>query len=86
VRWRFAGGLQRRSSYRRLTLSTASKRKSWQAFALDPAPGLAGVDLEHAMFKLKDALLRRRFIDRQIAVAYHYLNGTTHYRSRPRFS
>ncbi len=53
-------------------------RKSWLAFALDPVPGLAGVDLEHAVFKLKDALLRRRFTDRQIAVAYQYLTRTDH--------
>jgi FAD/FMN-containing dehydrogenase len=53
-------------------------RKSWLAFALDPFPGLAGVGVEHAIFKLKDALLRKRFTDRQIAVAYHYLTRTDH--------
>jgi hypothetical protein len=58
------------------TCTTA--RKSWLAFALDPAPGLAGVHVEHAIFKLKDALLRTRFTDRQIAVAYHYLTRTDH--------
>jgi hypothetical protein len=40
------------------TYTTA--RKSWLAFALDPAPGLAGVHVEQAIFKLKDALLRMR--------------------------
>ncbi|WP_158291109.1 hypothetical protein [Kribbella antiqua] len=29
----------------------STKRKSWLEFALDPAPGLAGVDLENAVFK-----------------------------------
>jgi hypothetical protein len=52
--------------------------KSWLAHALDPAPGLAGVNLEKAVFKLKDALLRKRFTDRQIEVAYHYLTRTDH--------
>ena len=53
-------------------------RKSWLAHALDPAPGLAGVNLEHAVFKLKDALLRKRYTDRQIEVAYHHLTRTDH--------
>ena len=53
-------------------------RTSWLAHALDPAPGLAGVNLEHAVFKLKDALLRKRYTDRQIEVAYHYLTRTDH--------
>jgi FAD/FMN-containing dehydrogenase len=58
------------------TYTTA--RKSWLAFALDPAPGLAGAHVEQAIFKLKDALLRRRFTDRQLAVAYDYLTRTDH--------
>jgi hypothetical protein len=53
-------------------------RKSWLAFALDPFPGLGGVGIEHEIFKLKDALLRKRFTDRQIAVAYHCLTRTDH--------
>ena len=53
-------------------------RKSWLAHALDPGPGLAGVNLEHAVFKLKDALLRKRYTDRQIEVAYHHLTRTDH--------
>jgi hypothetical protein len=56
----------------------STKRKSWLAFALNPAPGLAGPDLENAVFKLKDALLRRRFTDKQIQVAYHHLTRTDH--------
>ncbi|HEY6665234.1 MAG TPA: FAD-binding protein [Propionibacteriaceae bacterium] len=54
------------------------KTKSWLEHALDPAPGLAGVNLEHATFKLKDALLRKRFTDQQIEVAYHHLTRTDH--------
>jgi aclacinomycin oxidase len=60
----------------RCTRST--QRKSWLAFALNPAPGLAGPDLENAVFKLKDALLRKRFTDRQIEVAYYHLTRTDH--------
>jgi hypothetical protein len=55
-----------------------SDRTSWLTHALDPAPGLAGVDLEKAVFKLKDALLRRRFTDRQIDVGYEHLTRTDH--------
>jgi len=36
------------------------------------------VDLEKAVFKLKDALLRKRFTDRQIDVAYEHLTRTDH--------
>jgi hypothetical protein len=56
----------------------STKRKSWLEFALNPAPGLAGVDLENAVFKLKDALLRKGFTDKQIEVAYHHLTRTDH--------
>jgi hypothetical protein len=52
--------------------------RSWLAHAFDPFPGLAGQDVEHAIFKLKDALLRKRLTDRQIEVAYHYLTRTDH--------
>ena len=55
-----------------------SDRTSWLAHSLDPSPGLAGVDLEKAVFKLKDALLRKRFTDRQIEVAYDHLTRTDH--------
>jgi len=56
----------------------SAQPKSWLEFALDPAPGLAGVHLENAVFKLKDALLRKGFTDRQIEVAYHHLTRTDH--------
>jgi aclacinomycin oxidase len=52
--------------------------KSWLGHAVDPAPGLAGVNLEQSVFKLKDALLRRRFTDRQIEAAYRHLTRTDH--------
>ena len=53
-------------------------RTSWLEYSLIPVPGLAGVNLEHATFKLKDALLRKRFTDEQIEVAYHHLTRTDH--------
>jgi hypothetical protein len=56
----------------------STTEKSWLEFALDPAPGLAAVDLENAVFKLKDALLRKGFTDRQIEVAHHHLTRTDH--------
>jgi hypothetical protein len=53
-------------------------RSSWLAFALNPFPDLfaigpGGVAASPALFKIKDAFLRRRHSDRQIAVAYDYL-------------
>jgi aclacinomycin oxidase len=58
--------------------TSSTKRKSWLEFALNPAPGLAGVDLENAVFKLKDALLRKGLTDKQIEVAHHHLTRTDH--------
>jgi hypothetical protein len=49
------------------------QRTSWLAFALDPFPELFRTGMESVLVKIKDAFLRRRFTDRQIAVAYHYL-------------
>jgi hypothetical protein len=62
-----------------------SDRTSWLLHSLDPSPGLAGVDLEKAVFKLKDALLRRRFTDDQIDVAYRHLTRTDHGVGKPRW-
>ena len=46
---------------------------SWLAFALNPFPELFKVPgAENASFKIKDAFLRKRFTDRQIAVAYDF--------------
>jgi FAD binding domain/Berberine and berberine like len=61
-----------------LPCARSIKRKSWLEFALNPAPGLAGPDVENAVFKLKDALLRTGFTDSQIEVAYHHLTRTDH--------
>jgi hypothetical protein len=58
--------------------TSSTTLKSWLEFALNPAPGLAAVDLENAVFKLKDALLRKGFTDKQIDVAYHHLTRTDH--------
>jgi FAD/FMN-containing dehydrogenase len=48
-------------------------RTSWLAFALYPFPDLVDAASQGGIFKLKDAFLRKRLTDRQIAVAYHYL-------------
>ena len=52
---------------------------SWLAFALNPFPELfKAPGAENASFKIKDAFLRKRFTDRQIEVAYHFLTRTDH--------
>ena len=52
---------------------------SWLDFALNPFPelfatGPNGVSASRASLKVKDALLRKRHTDQQIAVAYDYLS------------
>lgn len=54
------------------------ERSSWLAFALNPFPELFKTVAGGAFFKGKDAFLRKRFTDRQIEVAYHYLTRTDH--------
>jgi FAD/FMN-containing dehydrogenase len=55
------------------------ERISWLAFALNPFPELfKAPGAENASFKIKDAFLRKRFTDRQINVAYHFLTRTDH--------
>ena len=49
------------------------ERSSWLAFALNPFPELFKAGTGDALVKVKDAFLRRRFTDRQVAVAYRYL-------------
>lgn len=44
-------------------------RLSWLEFALDPLPDLFAAPPEGVSAKIKDALLRRRFTDRQITLA-----------------
>jgi aclacinomycin oxidase len=51
----------------------ALDRMSWLGFALNPFPDLFALPPGGVSVKVKDALLRRRFDDRQIEVAYDYL-------------
>jgi aclacinomycin oxidase len=51
---------------------------SWLEFALNPLPDLFAGPPGGVSAKVKDALLRRRFTDRQIAVAYDYMTRTDH--------
>ncbi|MFN2633023.1 MAG: FAD-binding oxidoreductase [Thermoanaerobaculia bacterium] len=53
-------------------------RMSWLEFALNPFPDLFAVPPGGVSSKVKDALLRKRFTDRQIGVAYQYLTRTDH--------
>jgi aclacinomycin oxidase len=54
------------------------KRMSWLEFALNPLPDLFAAPPDGVSSKVKDALLRKRFTDRQIGVAYDYLTRTDH--------
>jgi hypothetical protein len=49
---------------------------SWLAFALYPFPDLVAVAGMQAVFKLKDAYLRKRLTDRQIDVVFRYMTRT----------
>jgi hypothetical protein len=49
---------------------------SWLDFALNPFPELFGAPEGGVSTKAKDALLRRRLTDSQVAVAYEYLTRT----------
>jgi aclacinomycin oxidase len=53
-------------------------RMSWLEFALNPMPDLFAAPPRGVSVKVKDALLRKRFTDRQIGVAYDYLTRTDH--------
>jgi aclacinomycin oxidase len=53
-------------------------RMSWLAFALNPFPDLFASPPGGVSVKVKDVLLRKRFTDRQIGVAYEYLTSTDH--------
>ena len=55
-----------------------SARMSWLEFALNPLPDLFAAPPGGVSAKVKDALLRKRFTDRQIGVAYEYLTRTDH--------
>jgi aclacinomycin oxidase len=54
------------------------KRMSWLDFALNPFPDLFAMPPGGVSTKVKDALLKKRFTDRQIGVAYDYLTRTDH--------
>jgi aclacinomycin oxidase len=53
-------------------------RMSWLEFALNPLPDLFAAPPEGVSTKMKDALLKKRFSDAQIGVAYDYLTRTDH--------
>lgn len=53
-------------------------RMSWLEFALNPLPDLFAAPPGGVSMKVKDALLKKRFTDRQIGVAYEYLTRTDH--------
>jgi aclacinomycin oxidase len=58
--------------------SSELTRMSWLEFALNPFPDLFAMPPGGVSAKVKDALLRKRFTDRQIGVAYDYLTRTDH--------
>ena len=53
-------------------------RMSWLEFALNPLPDLFAAPPGGVSAKVKDALLKKRFSDRQIGIAYDYLTRTDH--------
>jgi hypothetical protein len=53
-------------------------RMSWLEFALNPFPDLFAAPPGGVSVKVKDALLRKRFTDRQIGVAYDHLTRADH--------
>ena len=53
-------------------------RMSWLEFALNPFPDMFAMPPGGVSVKVKDALLRKRFTDRQISVAYNHLTRADH--------
>ena len=53
-------------------------RMSWLEFALNPFPDMFAMPPGGVSAKVKDALLRKRFTDRQIGVMYDYLTRSDH--------
>jgi len=53
-------------------------RMSWVDFALNPLPDLFASPPSGVSVKVKDALVKKGFTDRQIGVAYDYLTRTDH--------
>lgn len=54
------------------------RRMSWLDFALNPFPDLFAAPPGGVSVKVKDALLRKRFTDRQIRIAYDHLTSSDH--------
>ena len=55
-----------------------AESSSWLAFAVNPFPELFAGVAQGALFKGKDAFLRKPFTDRQLAIAWHYLTREDH--------
>jgi aclacinomycin oxidase len=55
-----------------------STRMSWLEFALNPMPDLFATPPGGVSVKVKDALLKKRFTDRQTGVAYDHLTRADH--------
>jgi FAD/FMN-containing dehydrogenase len=53
-------------------------RMSWLDFALDPFPDMFAMPPGGVSAKVKDALLKKRFTDRQLDVAFDHLTSTEH--------
>jgi FAD/FMN-containing dehydrogenase len=53
-------------------------RMAWLDFALNPFPDLFAMPPGGVYTKMKDALLKKRFTDDQIGIAYDYLTRTDH--------
>jgi hypothetical protein len=51
---------------------------SWLEFALNPLPDLFAAPPGGVSMKVKDALIKKRFTDDQMGVAYDYLTSTDH--------
>ena len=62
----------------RRTQSRARAEPPRRSCSLKPAPSKCSGPSTRRHGKLKDAFLRKRLTDRQIAVAYHYLTRTDH--------
>lgn len=56
----------------------AMARMSWLDFALNPFPDMFAMPPGGVSAKVKDALLKKRFTDHQIGIAYDYLTRTDH--------
>jgi len=58
--------------------ATELARMGWLDFALDPLPDLFAAPPGGVSVKVKDAMLKRQFTDRQIDVVYDYMTRTDH--------